>query len=238
MVLPTGNEVLVNFHEKESNESFEKKNRSPSAVAPTTSYHPQLHHPEQPSDEYSDIEDEFGRTKRVRRDSQDYRTHKSLLMRSPPTSTYEMNQRNDSDYEGPWAWSRGQSNEEQRFEEERRSTKQLTKMIDEGIGRVISSQSRVKSQWEKTLQGESREYLNQIHRETLEMRSGGGAGGGAGSRIGGGVERRPEPIPGESSSSSSPAPAVTTALDERRQLLKRKQLERQKLTEETAKDGK
>lgn len=128
---------------------------------------------------------------------------------------------NNRDLDGPWAWSRGQSSEEQRFEEERRSTKQLAKMIDEGASRVISSQSRVKSQWEKTLQGESRGYLDQIHQETIEMRSSGGAG--------------TENVTGKH---PSVAPLATaSALDERRLLLKRKQLERKsKLTESAVQD--
>ena len=130
-------------------------------------------------------------------------------MKLPRSSIPENNRESD----GPWAWSRGQSSEEQRFEEERRTTKQLAKMIDEGVSRVISSQSRVKSQWEKTLQGESREYLDQIHQETIEMRS-----SGAGTI----------PTTGPHSVIVS---AGTTALDERRLLLKRKQLERQKLAE-------
>jgi hypothetical protein len=91
----------------------------------------------------------------------------------------------------------------------------------------MSESSRVKSQWEKTLQGESRHHLERIHRETEAMRhikeqqrqqqqaQGHNSASASASVEGGSV--------GKGSGLGS---GTSQVLEERRELLRRKQLER------------
>lgn len=75
---------------------------------------------------------------------------------------------------------------------------------------LISAESRVKSQWEKTLQGQSRNYLDQIHQEIEEK------------RLSSNIDN------------DSAINHIQSVAEERRMLLKRKQLERQKLKDESS----
>jgi hypothetical protein len=138
-----------------------------------------------------EIEDEFGRTKRVKRDSQEYRNHCARQLLESSNQYTQQGERGrgggGETQSEPWAWSRGgnETQEQQRYEHEIKSTKLYSKYIADGItaagGLVhedsrqrvttMSAQSRVRSQWEKTLQGESREFLEEIHQQTQERRS-------------------------------------------------------------------
>jgi hypothetical protein len=153
----------------------------------------------------------------------------------------------------PWAWSRGDvSQEQQRYEQEIKSSKLYSKLIvdetsataaaaEEGRdshkrvgGTTMSAQSRVRSQWEKTLQGESRDFLEEIHQQTEEMRSSSAANATAPSPLltaSGAVGR------GGGGGGGGGGDGTTTAssvMDERRAMLKRKQSERQRQTEGTS----
>jgi hypothetical protein len=192
-----------------------------------------------------EIEDEFGRTKRVKRDSQEYRNHcaRQLLESSNQyTQQGERGRGGGETQSEPWAWSRGgnETQEQQRYEHEIKSTKLYSKYIADGItaagGLVhedsrqrvttMSAQSRVRSQWEKTLQGESREFLEEIHQQTQERRSSAAVANTEGSVV--------TTSGGEMATARAAGAGVSTSsgLDERRLMLKRKQIERQRQTEE------
>ena len=116
---------------------------------------------------YSDIEDEFGRQRRVLRSSEDYYLarkrkadealeHSNAKMRM---TTCEESQR---DYEG-------QQQSAREFVNAVRQEVQQTSINDNE--NLSGRQGGVRSQWdEKVLRGEERSHLNNIHQETLRAR--------------------------------------------------------------------
>lgn len=92
----------------------------------------------------------------------------------------------------------------------RSQSQHIHQIQDENPNKILrSAESRVKSQWEKTLQGQSRNYLDQIHQEIEEKRS-------------------LSTVDDESINNEN-----QSIMDERRLLLKRKQIERQKLKDQS-----
>mmetsp|Transcript_22933 Transcript_22933/g.33522 ORF Transcript_22933/g.33522 Transcript_22933/m.33522 type:complete len:300 (+) Transcript_22933:66-965(+) len=67
-----------------------------------------------------------------------------------------------------YAWSTGREDPQKIIEKSREFSRMVADEIDATV--VMSSSSRVRSQWEKTLQGESRVHLERIHEETTHAR--------------------------------------------------------------------
>ena len=124
----------------------------------------------------AEIVDEFGRTKVVKKRSREYEDYLQTSKQSivePAVSVAVVN--HASTGRNSWAWSTGapliEEAQRVRMDEQRTKTAMQTLVSHRIQAEVeISSASRVKSQWEKTLLSSSKEYLNDIHKQTIAER--------------------------------------------------------------------
>lgn len=73
----------------------------------------------------------------------------------------------------PWAWSNGGHDASKEYIAEHQLQREFQHLVEEKVQKEIleSSSARVKSQWEKTLQNSAKEYLDDIHTETVLSRA-------------------------------------------------------------------
>lgn len=177
-------------------------------------------------DGYSDIEDEFGRERRVLRSSDEYRVWRQNMIKSSETSSQNHN-RNDTEYStsDPYELQRKRAHEF--VSEVRQGIREVSQTNH--IGDRGSSGGGVRSQWdEKVLRGREREHLQELHQHTQQMRQVQSARKFAtessiGDDIPGAEGATDKGVHSGNNGSSEPI-AGNTAADKRRELLRQKQL--------------
>jgi hypothetical protein len=125
-------------------------------------------------DELVDIEDIYGRNKRVKRDSNEY---KDYLSRQKITSAdtnsiyYDYGHSTEK-----WQWSNGQPDDDM-YSDTYTNNKKIHDILQSKIDNEvihsnnISSDARVRSQWEKIIKDDKiKSYLNEIHETTSQIR--------------------------------------------------------------------
>lgn len=138
-------------------------------------------------EEEVEIVDEFGRNRVVSKSSKQYQDYILREERRPQ----KRQKYGDSSAESstvkqvadPWAWSNGaqhiddkeKSNdeyEEHDFATIHENDKALSRIIEERRDEIqaMSSSARIKTSWEKALGSSSREYLREVHQETLKIK--------------------------------------------------------------------
>lgn len=121
-----------------------------------------------------EIVDEFGRTKVVKKRSREYEDYLQMSTQrvvdpAVATGTHETTRHSS------WSWSTGTTSpdESQRVRlDEQRAKTAMQALVSHRMQKEVemSSASRVKSQWEKTLLSSSKEYLEDIHKQTISER--------------------------------------------------------------------
>lgn len=128
-----------------------------------------------------DIVDNFGRTKKVQKNSREYADYLvNTEVEKTKSNLYGSNlesSSSSSDGNTEWAWSNGQTHSESgEWLKDLVTERGLKSLVDQKVEKEIeissiSNEAKVKTMYQKTLQSSARNYLKEVHEDSVLNRS-------------------------------------------------------------------
>ena len=163
-----GDAFLINFDDKKLIHSDEYNEKN--------SKHEYNEKNNEPDDDYIEITDHFGRTRRLNKNSSEYDDYKLAEELKNKKSNLQLKRRRfqgdinntESSSSSKWQWSRGENhsvNHEVEYINNEQIRKAYQDVLDDRIEQEISKGAKVKTKWDETLDSSAKQYIHDIHKE-------------------------------------------------------------------------